>query len=183
MVSKEFADLVRSRKSCRSYSDRPVSEEQLLRVLDAARLAPSWKNRQCWTYVVVSDPDIKLRIGRAVGNNPDASAYQKAPYVIVVCADPSLSGNIDGKQYYMTDCGISLEHFCLAASAEGLATCWVGLFEQDGVRQVLSVPENIEIVALTPLGYSFGGFTDKPRKPMEQFACLNKWGEPFAPQK
>ena len=68
---------------------------------------------------------------------------------------------------------------CLAAAAEGLSTCWVGLFEQAGVKAVLGVPDGIEVVALTPLGYSYGGFTDRPRKTMSEFAYLDSWGNPI----
>ncbi len=173
----EFYDVVKSRKSCRDYLAKPVCEEQLYRVLEAARLAPSWKNLQCSRYIVVSDRSLIQQIGQLLSNNPNVTAYTNATYIIVLCANPADSGIIDGKEYYMVDCAISMEHLCLAATNEGLGTCWVGLFHDEPIRQLLEIPDPLRVVALTPLGYPSGVFRERPRKAMSEIVFREKWGK------
>ena len=170
---------IKNRRSIRAYSDAPVSREQLLTVLEAGRLAPSWKNRQCWRYLVVSDPAIKKQLGEAVRMNPDPTSYEKAPYVLVLCADPGGSGNRDGKPYFMTDAAISLEHVILAAESLGLGTCWVGAFSEDPIKELLGIPADMKIVALTPLGVPAQAPDARPRKAMDEIVYENAWGNPL----
>ena len=172
----EFYDVIAARKSCREYLERPVTEQQLLRVLEAARLAPSWRNFQCWRYIVVSDRQVIHKLSIVLKNNPSENAYQCAPYIIILCAYPGESGNMFDKQYYLADCGISMEHLCLAASNEGLGTCWVGWFNETGVKNVLDIPEDVRVVALTPLGYPSGNYKERSRKELSQIVFYNKWG-------
>ena len=131
----DFIDLVRKRRSIRKYKSDPVTEEKLKYVLEAARIAPSWQNRQCWKYIIVTDEALRKKIiertspptlptdGRPA--RPRDWAAQ-APIIIVGCADPTKSGNKDDKQYYLLDMGISMEHLMLAAAEQGLGTCWIG---------------------------------------------------------
>ena len=123
----EFSDLVRKRRSIRRYQSTPVAEADIEAVLEAARLAPSWGNRQCWRYIIVTDPTVKEKL--------TAASNQKwlieAPVFIVVCADPDASGHKPGLDYFMLDTGISFEHLVLAATDRGLGTCWIGAFDED----------------------------------------------------
>ena len=96
----ELMKAIRDRRSIRKYKPDPVPEKDIEYVLEAARLAPSWGNRQCWRYVVVTDEALKKRITQR-----DWAA--QAPVVIVGCADPTKAGNKDGKPYYLLDIGIS----------------------------------------------------------------------------
>ncbi|MEM1484693.1 nitroreductase family protein [Oscillospiraceae bacterium PP1C4] len=175
----ELFEAIEKRRSIRAYSDEQVSEEQLQKVLEAGRLAPSWKNGQCWRYVVVSDPVLKKKLGEEVNFNPDRTSYEKAAYVLVLCADPADSGNRSGKPYYLVDAGIVLEHTVLAATALGLGTCWVGVFPEQAVKELLHIPDHIQVVALTPLGVPAQERNARPRKELSEIACLNAWGEPL----
>lgn len=168
----DFYEVVNKRKSCRDYLPKEVEEEKLMRVLDAARMAPSWKNWQCWHYFVVKGREIIEKIGAALKNNPNETAYKNATYIIVLCADPSKSGNLDGKSYYMVDCGISMEHLCLAAANEGLGTCWVGWFDEKPLYDLLNIPKELKIVALTPLGYPTGEYRQRPRQSLEEMITV-----------
>lgn len=170
---------MQNRRSIRAYSDEVVSQEQLLQVLEAGRVAPSWENKQCWSYIVVSDPELKSRLGEAAHYNPDHSAYEKATYVLVLCANPRLSGNMESKPYYMTDAGITLQHVVLAATALGLGTCWVGWFKEEPIKELLGVPENMRVVAITPLGYPAENPGPRPRKALDKIAFENTWGQPL----
>ncbi len=165
----EFMDVVKNRRSVRKYKADKVQKADIEYVLEAARLAPSWKNQQCWRYIVVTDAEMRKKISMR-----DWAA--NAPVVIVACADPTKAGDRDGKPYYMLDLGISMEHLVLAAADRGLGTCWLGaLFEEKTVRDALGVPETHRIVALTPLGYPDESPPAKERKPLSEIATWEKW--------
>ena len=88
----ELFEAIGARRSIRAYTDEAVPEEKIMQILEAGRLAPSWKNWQCWKFILVSDKELRLKLGEAVNNNPNALTYQNAPYFIVVCGDPEQSG-------------------------------------------------------------------------------------------
>jgi nitroreductase len=177
----DFMNVVASRKSVRGYADRPVEEEKLSKILEAARLAPSWANKQCCRYVVVKD---KAKIQElACGFN---GWLKQAPVIIVACADPKDAGTHDGMNYYLVDVGISMQQLILAATDMELGTCWIGGFDEAKVKKALDVPENIKVVAMTPLGYPADkeGFGSKlretvigggKRKPLAEIIHQEKW--------
>lgn len=113
--------------------------------------------------------------------------------LIVVCADPDQSGHKDGKDYYLVDAAISFEHLVLAAAAEGLGTCWLGgMFNEDEVKRQLGIPDQLRVVAITPLGYPeesqlkalIGDAIRKVvgadhRKSLGDIAYKNKYGDSF----
>lgn len=165
----ELMDVIKQRRSIRKYKTTPVPEKDIDYVLEAARLAPSWANRQCWRYIVVTDEALKGRITQR-----DWAA--QAPVVIVGCADPTKAGDKDGKPYYMLDVGISMEHLILAATERGLGTCWIGgQFDEKTVKEALNVPRDIRVVALTPLGYPDEAPAAKERKSMSEMVSRDKW--------
>ncbi len=171
MVMQLFKD----RRSIRKFEDKPVEEEKLTEVLEAARLAPSWANRQCWTFIVVKDPNRRRQISEILEHNPAQKAVVQAPVLIVACADPAESGDMFGKGYYLVDIGIAMQQLCLEAWSQGLGTVWVGMFDEEKVRPVLNVPENIRIVALTPLGYPAKWPEDRGRKPLNDIVHEETW--------
>jgi len=175
----DVKETMKNRRSIRKYDDGAVSEEQLFQILEAAQCAPSWKNMQCWYYIVVSDKDLKRKLGRAVNFNPDRTSYEKAAYVLVLCADPEKSGDRENKPYYLVDAAISFQQAILAATDLGLGTCWVGLFDEQPVKALLDIPENIRIVALTPVGNSAQTRDAKSRRPLDEFVFSNTWQTPL----
>jgi nitroreductase len=144
----EFMDVVTARKSVRDYSEKVVENEKLTQILDAARLAPSWANKQCCRYVVVRD---RKRIEEL--SSMFMGWIKQAPVVVVACADPKHSGSRNGMDYYLVDVGISMQQLVLAATNLGLGTCWIGAFDESKVKQALGIPGNLKVVALTPIGY------------------------------
>jgi nitroreductase len=165
----ELMEVIQNRRSIRKYKTKPVRQEDIEYVLEAARLAPSWGNRQCWRYIVVTDEELRRKITMR-----DWAA--EAPVVIVGCADPTKAGDKAGKPYYMLDMGISMEHLVLAAHDKGLGTCWLGgQFDEEIVREALGVPASHRVVALTPLGYSDEDPQAKKRKPIQELYSWNKW--------
>jgi len=141
----ELYDAIRIRRSVRAYEDRPVPREALNRILEAARQAPSANNLMPWHFIVVTDPAARLAIAES-GNYGKFLA--KTPLVIVAVGDATAA-----PKWYAVDTAIALEHCALAAAAEGLGSCWIGSFEEETVRKLLSVPQGQKIVALLALGY------------------------------
>ena len=174
----DIFQVIRDRRSIRRYKETPVEAEKLEQVLEAARLAPSWKNLQCWHFLVVSSRASRARLLAAFPpDNPGYRAIATAPLSIVVCADPSASGVENGIAYYVADTAIAFEHLCLAAHALGLGTCWMGWFRETAVREALGIPDSIKVVGITPLGYPDQEPKARPRKSLTDITFYDRWGQ------
>jgi len=148
----EFYDVVKTRRSVRSFKADPVPQEALRRVLEATRVAPSGSNRQLWKFYVVKDGEKRRRVAQACNGQ---TWIAEAPTVIVVVGwkIPFNRGGYMGEMSFMMDVSIAFTHLVLAARAEGLGTCWIGDFDNSGVKEALSLPDDQYVVAVTPLGY------------------------------
>lgn len=169
----EFAEVIRSRYSVRSYRAVEVPEDVLERVLEAFALAPTAANRQALGLVVVHtagrEDDLR-RIYRA-----DWFA-KEPPIVAAVCAVLDRCWmRKDGKCYADVDAAIAMDHLILAAANEGLGTCWIGAFDAEAAREVFGLPEGVEPIALTPLGYPADSPKDKVRKPVSALVHRERW--------
>lgn len=173
-----FLELAQKRRSLRTYHPYPVEKEKLDYVLECARLAPSWKNLQCWRFIVVEDEVQRQALTTAFAEtNPGRKALLQAPLIIVLCGVPEESEVWEGKDYMMLDAGLAMEHLVLAAAEQGLGTCWQGLFSEERAREILKVPENVRIIAMTPLGYPAEERNPRPRKELSQIVYQGIWGE------
>ncbi len=168
----DFLDLAKSRYAARSYQSRPVEQEKLDRILEAVRLAPSGSNRQPWRFIVVRDVETRRCL-------VDACAQQRfiaeAPVVIAgvgLMPERIMSCGVPGDP---VDLAIALSHLALAAAAEGLGTCWIGAFDQDGVRRVLGVPVTARVIGLMTLGYAADKPRAKNRKPLSEIVAYERW--------
>jgi len=168
----DVIDAIRTRRSIRSYQDRPVEEDKLTRTLEAGRLAPSAKNLQEWRYVVVRDPDLRAKLADAANGQKFVG---EAPVVLVACAQTDGHQMSCGERSYPIDVAISLDHISLKAVEEGLGTCWIGAFDQEAVKKLLGVPDEIRVVELMPLGYPASEPAARPRLPLDDIVHHNKW--------
>jgi nitroreductase len=169
----EYQDLIRKRRSIRKYRPDPVADADLKTVLEAARLAPSWANKQCWKYVIVTDQSTREKLA-----GESRKWISEAPVIIAACADPAASGRKPDMDYYTLDIGISMEHLVLAATDLGLGTCWIGAFDEKQAKEALGVPEGIRVVAFTPLGYPAEKKEDVfARKPLGDIVFYNRYGQ------
>lgn len=183
----DVIEAIRTRRSVRKFSDRPVEPEKLQAVLEAAQMAPSWANMQCWRFIVVRAQEVKAHISelsnvetyfapRGYKGNPALKALAEAPVVIVACAVPEQSGDVRGQDYYLADVGIATENLMLAAHALGLGSVFVGVFDEDKLRALLNIPQAIRIVGLFPLGYPQGELrSGPPRKPLAEIVFQETW--------
>lgn len=172
----DIFQVFRDRRSIRKYKDTPVTREIIEQVLEAARLAPSWKNLQCWRFLVLTAADKKeAMLSAFADDNPGKKAFLQAPAAIVICADPTESDLSHGIEYFVADAAIAFEHICLAAHALGLGTCWMGLFDEADMKAKLNIPDSIRVVGVTPLGYPDQEPKPRPRKELSEIAYFDEW--------
>lgn len=157
----EVMQAIKERRSIRKYQTIPVSDEAINTVLDAARWAPSWRNSQCWQFIVVRDSGIREKLAGTLRpeNNRAIAAIMDAPVTIVACARLGQSGYYEGEiatdkgDWFMFDVALAMQNLVLAAHALGLGTVHVGLFDAREAARLLGVPEGFVVVEMTPLGY------------------------------
>jgi nitroreductase len=170
----DFYDAVQKRLSVRSYKPDPIPEAVLNRIIETGRLAPSAKNYQPWKFIIVKDPTVKQALVPACRGQ---AFIAEAPVVICGCAvDAQVWKGMGG--YWSAeavDLAIALEHMMLAATAEGLGTCWIGAFTEAEVKNVLAIPEGVKPIALTPLGVPAREAKPRPRKPLSEIVCYDKY--------
>lgn len=173
-----LTQLILNRYSVRNYFEKPVEEEKLLQVLDAARNAPSAVNYQPWHFVVI-DSEESLEQMWSVYNR---DWIKTAPIIIVACADHSQSWkrSSDGKDFADVDVSIAIDHITLKATELGLGTCWVCNFNADHCSEILNLPKDVEPIALIPIGYPNSDIPPKKRKPLEAIVHHNKFGTDFS---
>ncbi|OQX53982.1 MAG: nitroreductase [Candidatus Aminicenantes bacterium 4484_214] len=170
----EVLEAIRKRRSIRKYKGDPLPEDTFHRILEAGRLAPSGKNFQPWKFIVVRDERIKRQLA-------EASARQyfiaEAPIIIVACGFPEQSYARLGRYMssWAVDVAIALQQMMLQATAEGVGTCWIGAFEEQEVKKILQVPEEVRVLGLTPLGYPAEDPPARPRKPLEQIISYDRY--------
>ena len=171
MEYEGFYQLITNRFSCRDFDEsRAVAPRDVEAVVEAARMAPSACNRQPWTFVAVTNVDMRHRI-----LSKSRPAFLKAPVVLVACGhhDDAWHRPADDKDHTDVDVSIAVEHICLAATSLGLATCWVCSFDVEATVEALSLPVGVEPIALIPLGYAADTLIpDKNRKPLSD---ILKW--------
>lgn len=168
----DVMETIARRRSIRRMQDKPIPPEAIERIFEAARLAPSWANSQCWDFIAVTDSQKRAALARAGGAK---EAMMAAPLIVVACARPEASGNREGLAYYMLDMGIAIEHLVLEATELGLGTCWVGWFDAETVRQALGIPQEVRIIALIPVGYPDEDPPARARRSMEEILSWNGW--------
>ncbi len=167
-------EAIKRRYSVRRYLDKDVEEDKLMRILEAARLAPSARNLQPWKFVIVRDKERRRELREAALNQ---HFVEEAPVVIAaVGLNPERQMRC-GVPSYAVDVAIAVEHMALQAVEEGLGTCWIGAFEQDKVRKILKIPEKYKVVALLTLGYPAEPERPKIRKRLEEIIAWEEFTE------
>ena len=166
--------LIAERGSIRSYKDKPIPENDLFNIIEAARLAQSAANRQPWQFIVVTDKEVRDRLADAAHwqDRPRQRSVETAGAIIVGLADPEISAN-----WYLVDLGIAIENMALTAWDLGIGSCWIGAFREDDVKSVLAIPKNLRVVSLLTLGYADEKPREKNRKSLEEIIHYNMYGQ------
>jgi len=179
-----FAELIRTRQSVREYQSRPVAAEDLQRLIEAVRLAPSASNSQPWRLIIVDDPAQKDRVARATFSPLIAFnrfALQAPVIAVLTIERPGLitqiGASLKDREFPLIDIGIAAGHFCLQAAELGLGTCMIGWFDEGEVKRVLHIPARTRVGLLISLGYAPEEYPlrRKIRKPSAEMSGFNTY--------
>ena len=164
----EFKEVIEKRYSCKKYSDRQVEEEKLKAILNAGRLAPTAKNLQEQHIYVLRSADALAKIDAVT------PCRYGAPTVLVVAYDSRNVFTYPGgkRDSGAEDATIVATHMILAAADDGVDSCWVNFLDPDRLEEILSLPENEEVLMVMDLGYAAEGTGPLPnhhsRKDLEE---------------
>lgn len=175
----DVIESIRIRRSVRRYLAQPIEEDVLNRLLDALRFAPSACNYQPWRFIVVRDRQMREAIARA---SCEQMFMAQAPIIVVGCGFPEKAYKTMGGYGNSVDIdlAIAIDHLTLAAAECGLGTCWIGAFDERAVKNLLAIPGDVKVVAMTPLGYPAESgllrpVEDKDRKPREEIIAFEEF--------
>ncbi len=164
----DFFDVLRARRSVRTFSSRPIEAEKLQRILEAANSAPSAGNQQSYEIYTVQPVKKRAALSQAAGAQ---GFVLGAPLSLVFCAHPARAaeyGERGERLFAVQDATIACAFAMLAAAAQGVGSVWTGAFDPAAVRRVLGAPEDLLPVAILPLGYAAGAGDERTRRPLEE---------------
>ena len=184
----ETLEAIRKRASLKTrISTHDVEHEKIVRILDAARLAPSGRNRQPWRFIVVKGKEaVETLVSRAFVE--DNLVAKKAPVFIIACANPNDDTIMSGKEYYLFNVGLAMQNIFLAATDLGLVTHPMTGVNEDELKKILGIPHEVRFVCATPLAYPSEGsyeeaaqekLSQRSRKDLQELVYLNTWGKQF----
>jgi nitroreductase len=172
-------EAIRRRRSVRAYLSKPIPDEVMERMRQALRFAPSACNYQPWHFIFVQDPQLRQELTRLANNQ---RFILDPPVIVVACGFPLQAYRAMGGHGNSADIdvAIAMDHLTLAAVAEGLGTCWIGAFDDAGVKRLLGAPAQAKVVAMTPLGYPVSPDLNRPlgenqRKPASEIFSQDRY--------
>lgn len=172
----DILEVINSRRNVTQFLPRFVSWENISRVLDAGRHAPSCGNLQNWKFIVILKPEVKQEIAAASYDQYEIAA---AFALIVVCAEPEKAERYYGEKgknfYTVQNCAAAVQNMLLEAHSLGLATRWVGAFDAEKVKGLLKIPEEIEVHTIVALGYAKEIPAKPPKYPLETVVYFGAW--------
>jgi nitroreductase len=154
----------------RQYNEKAVPPDVVRRIVEAGRLTGSGMNRQPWRFIVVDDRKTLRQLGTVARTGPYVA---QAPLAIVVA--------IERTKFSVSDASRAIQSMILTAWSEGIASNWVGFFDLDGVKPLLGIPDDLDVLAIVPFGYPVRavGKGKKQRKPLNEVAYRERFGQPF----
>ncbi len=165
-------EAISKRRSIRNYKTTPVEEQKLEKILEAARIAPSAANRQEWKFIAVKDLETREKLVNAAHGQKFVG---QAPITIVGCSTESERVMPCGQYAYTVDLSIAVSFMILEATELGLGTCWLGAYDEEAVKKVLDIPDEIRVPAMFTLGYADENPGPRPRKDIDKLICLDKY--------
>lgn len=172
----DILDMIKSRRSVKSFVPKFVSCENVMKVVEAGRYAPSSGNIQNWKFIIILDPVVKEKLAEACYDQYEISA---AGAFIVVCAEVEKAERYYGlrgeRLYSIQNCAAAIQNMLLEAHSLGLATCWIGAFDEDMVKSLLNIPEEVRPQAIIPLGYAKEIPQMPPKYALETVVYLEGW--------
>ena len=160
------------RKSIRNFRPEEIEKEKVDRILEAGRRAPSAKNRQQWRFIIIEDKSVREKIKNAAYGQ---EYFEQAPVVIAVCTTNIEYRMPNGQLSYPVDLSFAASFMILQAVHEGLGTCCVTTYDEQMVKDILTIPHAMRIVMLVVLGYTDETPEQTSRKPVKKIISYNHW--------
>jgi len=160
----EVFECILNRRSIRSYSKEPLSDEALNRILEAARWAPSAVNRQPWEFIVIRD----RKLLEAISAHAVYGRFiSQAPLAIAVVTNPA-------SKWHIIDGSGAIQNMALAAWEMGIGTCWIGSLEREEVKKLLGIPDHLNLLTVLPFGHPAEA-GESERKPLDSMLHFDRW--------
>ena len=176
-VDETVFSVIKKRRSVRAYKDIPIKNNDLDKILEAGRWAPSGVNIQPWRFLVVREKRLIKEIGELCYFGAIKSRHVcEAAAVIVLCGDSRSMGDTWEK-----DCMIAGTNVTLMAEALGIGTCWIGAFNGKGIRTLCTIPDHLKIIALISMGYADHPVSPPPRLPLKELVHYETFGSKDIP--
>lgn len=172
----DILDIIKTRRTVKEFLPRFIDWDKISKVIDAGRHAPSCGNLQNWRFIVVLEEGIKQQLAEAAVEQYEIIT---APVHIVVCAEPEKAERYYGqrgeKLYTVQNCAAAIENMLLEAHSLGLGTRWIGAFEEEMVKRILSLSPEASPQAIIALGYPKEIPPKPPKMPLESLVYFNRW--------
>jgi len=168
-IMRSIFEIIKNRRSIRKFKNKPVEDEKIFKIIEAARLAPSATNRQPWRFVAVKNKELIIKITTEALGAINKWA-KTAPLLIICCSVRKsiithfLGEAISGVQYHIIDTAIAAEHIILSAEELSLSSCWIGWFNEKKIKEILNIPKSWKIISVLAVGYKDESYTPKPQK-------------------
>ncbi|MEM1537452.1 MAG: nitroreductase family protein [Candidatus Nezhaarchaeales archaeon] len=172
----DLFEAIKTRRSVRSFTSKDVTDDQVVKIIEAATWAPSAGNLQPWEFIVVRNEETKRKLARAALNQ---DWLVEAPVVIVACANEKRSswyGERGRTLYCICDTSAAIQNLLLAVHALGLGACWIGAFHEDEVSSILRIPRGVRPIAIIPIGYPAEHPRPPERRPVKDVIHSERYG-------
>ena len=178
-MANEVLDAIRNRRSVLRFESTQVEEDHVEAILEAGRWAPSWLNKQPWSFIVIRDQETKDELSDVVPTT-FVQGLKEAPVCIAVAVDAD-----EDRYHFVEDGAAAAQNMALAAYSLGLNTSWIGVYDRENqknsaefkVKEILEVPKNHRVIALLPLGHVKNEVPKKDRKTLRQIVYREKFGK------
>jgi nitroreductase len=178
-VANEVLDAIRDRRSVSRFESKQVEEDKVEAILEAGRWAPSWLNKQPWSFIVISDQETKNELSKIVPTT-FVQGLKEAPVCIAVTVDAD-----EDPYHHVEDGAAATQNMALAAHSLGLNTSWIGVYDlnnqknsaESKVKEILELPKNHRVIALLPLGHVKHDVPKKDRKTLREIVYREKFGK------
>jgi nitroreductase len=167
------SETVRNRGTIRRYLDQPISQENLIKIMESARLSQSAANRQPWQFIIVTDASMKKNLSKASRNQESIST---AAAVIVCLANPSEAAKVGPFEGFLVDGSIAIENMALTSWELGIGSCWIGAYDEKTIKELMEIPEPIRVISLLTLGYPHEKPKVKNRKILTDILHYERYG-------
>lgn len=174
----ELDKAIQNRHSVRKFSSKKPNWRTIIECIDAARYAPMAGNNYTLKFIMIDDEKKIEKIAEAA----QQKHVGEVKYIVIACSNPSRSSNLYGdsaKNWTKQQAGAAIQNFLLKIEEEGLATCWVGYFDEVEIKKALKIPENVNIEAIFPIGYEYSKpRTRKAKIDLDRILYFNYFGNP-----